>query len=231
MWVCVCANEPVFNQRRKKKKEKKKNISYVIGVLAKNWLFTGTTWQLHWPIADSSAFSFFAPARADGLGDYWVSGGRQIEAYQSADVSLHRCCHWEDTRAEEDGKKEKRPVLRLGTVYLLDVTRTEWFTRGRWPANGFLKLYRTGSWTGRAAVKLKKRSLLRLVFLMIVISVGVSFCQMIFSECCDLFEICIWMFSSAIWQSSESWPSVARSNASTSIWQWHLGKVFIFDSP
>lgn len=25
---------------------------------------------------------------------------------------------------------------------------------------------------------------------------------------------------------SESWPSVARSNASTSIWQWHLGKVF-----
>lgn len=57
------------------------------------------------------------------------------------------------------------------------------------------------------------------------------FCQMIFSECCDLFEICIWMFSSAIWQSSESWPSVARSNASTSIWQWHLGKVFILNHP
>lgn len=57
------------------------------------------------------------------------------------------------------------------------------------------------------------------------------FCQMIFSECCDLFEICIWMFSSAIWQSSESWPSVARSNASTSIWQWHLGKVFILIHP
>lgn len=53
------------------------------------------------------------------------------------------------------------------------------------------------------------------------------FCQMIFSECCDLFEICILdVSSSAIWQSSESWPSVARSNASTSIWQWHLGKVF-----
>lgn len=65
---------------------------------------------------------------------------------------------------------------------------------------------------------------------MIVISFS-FFCQMIFSECCDPFEIRIWMFSSAIWQSGESWPSVARSNASTSIWQWHLEKVFILIHP
>lgn len=40
------------------------------------------------PIADSSAFNF-ALARADSLGDYWVSGGRQIEAIRT-DVPLHR---------------------------------------------------------------------------------------------------------------------------------------------
>lgn len=52
-----------------------------------------TMQQLHWPIEDSSAFNF-APARADGLGDYWVSGGLQMEAIR-ADISLHRCCYWE----------------------------------------------------------------------------------------------------------------------------------------
>lgn len=46
---------------------------------AENCLFSWTIWQLHWPIADSSAFNF-TPARAVGLGDYWVSGGLQIEA-------------------------------------------------------------------------------------------------------------------------------------------------------
>lgn len=32
-------------------------------------------------------------------------------------------------------------------------------------------------------------------------------------------------------KSSESWPAVARSDASTSIRQWHLGKVFTLNSP
>lgn len=48
-------------------------------VKAENCLFSWTIWQLHWPIADSSAFNFTL-ARAVDLGDYWVSGGLQIEA-------------------------------------------------------------------------------------------------------------------------------------------------------
>lgn len=41
----------------------------------------------------------------------------------------------------------------------------------------------------------------------------------------------LFFFLSAIWQSSESWPSVAPSNASTSIWEWRLGKVSIWLHP
>lgn len=69
------AKEPISNQKEKKlsvtcyRSEKKAQIC----------LSTWTQWQLHWPIADSSAFNF-TPARAGGLGDCWVSGGLQIEA-------------------------------------------------------------------------------------------------------------------------------------------------------
>lgn len=107
-WTSVSANEPVFNQRKKeKRRKKKKNISYVIGDFSKNGLFIWTTWQLHWPIADSSAFPF--SPRPEHMA--WVTIGSLVGYRQRlirADVSLHRCCHWEDTRAEEDGKKKQK---------------------------------------------------------------------------------------------------------------------------